>query len=413
MPKRVGLKEALQHFLQFRFEVVTRRLEHDLAELQARLHILAGFQKIYDALDEVLRLIRKSDGKADASVKLQARFKLDAAQADAILEMKLYRLARLEILIIEKELKEKRKEANRIESLLKKPNARWKLVSEELSDISKKYADKRRTKIGGEVEEIAFDEEAFISDEDCQVVLTRDGWIKRVKELKSAAATRLREGDAVAHSMKGTLKTPLTFFSNLGKAYTLRFNDIPASAGYGDPIQKLFRFEDGERVVEALAPSTSEEFVVVSKHAYGMRMDLTPFFEISTRSGRRFVKLKEGDEVLGLSKYSENCLLGFLSKKTSTLVFRAKELTKLANPGRGVKLMSLAEGDEVAAFLCSADKGAFLHFETQRKRKLRFQLGAVAITSRGGKGREMSKKDAIECISFSKEVKDISEEAKP
>ncbi|MCL2178650.1 MAG: DNA topoisomerase IV subunit A [Proteobacteria bacterium] len=403
MPKRIGLKEALQHFLKFRFEVVRRRLEHHLAELRARLHILEGFEKVYDALDEVLRLIRKSDGKEDASQKLQARFKLDMQQADAILEMKLYRLAKLEILIVEKELKEKAKEASRIEALLKKPSARWTLVAQEISEIGAQYTDKRRTKIGGEAEEVAFDEEAFIADEDCQVVLTKDGWIKRVKELKSAGATRLREGDSVAYTIKGTLKSALTLFSNLGKAYTLRCNDVPASVGYGDPIQKLFRFEDGERVVGALsvnAQSPSEEFVIVTRHAYGMRMELAPFFEISTRSGRRFVKLQEGDEVLGLEKYLENCLLGFLSKKTASLVFRADEVAKLANPGRGVKMMSLGEGDEVAAFLCSLDKGRFLNFETRKKRKLRFQLGAVAITSRGGKGREMSKNDAIESISF-------------
>jgi DNA gyrase subunit A len=412
MPKRIGLKEALKHFLQFRFEVTRRRLEHNLAELRARLHILEGFQKIYDALDEVLRIIRKSDGKADASQKLQSRFKLDTEQAEAILEMKLYRLARLEILIVEKEFKEKSKEASRVESLLKKPSARWKLVAEELSGIAEKYSDKRRTKVGGEVEEVAFDEEAFIADEDCQVVLTKDGWIKRVRELKSASATRLREGDAVAYSLKGTLKSTLALFSNLGKAYTLRFNDVPASVGYGDPVQKLFRFEDGERIVGALsadAQGASKEFAIVSKRAYGMRMDLAPFFEISTRLGRRFVKLQAGDEVLGLSKYSENGLLGFLSRKTSTLVFRAKELVKLANPGKGVKLMSLAAGDEVAAFLCSADKGVFLNFETQKKRKLKLQLGAVAVTSRGGKGREMSKNDFVELISLPENIEGIEE----
>ena len=410
VPKRIGLKEALQHFLQFRFEVTRRRLEHNLAELEARLHILEGFKKIYDALDEVLRIIRKSDGKADASQKLQSRFKLDAEQAEAILELKLYRLARLEILIIEKEFKEKTKEASRIELLLKKPSARWKLVAEEISDISEKYADKRRTKIGQDAEEPAFDEEAFIVDEDCQVVLTKDGWIKRVRELKSASATRLREGDAVAWSLKGTLKSTLTLFSNLGKAYTLRFNDVPASTGYGDPVQKLFRFEDGERIAAALSAATQDalaEFVIVTKRAHGMRMDMTPFFEISTRTGRRFVKLQEGDEVLGLSKYTENALLGFLSKKTASLVFRARELAKLANPGRGVKLMSLSAGDEVAAFLCSEDKGMFLNFETQKKRKLRFQLGAIAVTSRGGKGREMSKNDSVELISLPENMEGI------
>ena len=108
-PERLDLKAILWHFLHFRLEVVTSRLEHELAALRKRIHILEGFEKIFDALDEILRLIRKSDGKADAAAKLMKRFALDDEQADAILELKLYRLARLEILVIQNELAEKRK----------------------------------------------------------------------------------------------------------------------------------------------------------------------------------------------------------------------------------------------------------------------------------------------------------------
>src|SRR4051812_8467734 len=113
-PKRLDLKKILRHFLDFRFDVVTRRLDYDLKEVQRRLHILEGFEKVYDALDEMIRIIRKSEGKEDAAGKLIKRFKLDDEQADAILEMKVYRLARLEILVIEKELKEKRGEQKRL-----------------------------------------------------------------------------------------------------------------------------------------------------------------------------------------------------------------------------------------------------------------------------------------------------------
>src|SRR4051812_9825085 len=113
-PERLDLKKILRHFLDFRFDVVTRRLDYDLKEVQRRLHILEGFEKVYDALDEMIRIIRKSEGKEDAAGKLIKRFKLDDEQADAILEMKVYRLARLEILVIEKELKEKRGEQKRL-----------------------------------------------------------------------------------------------------------------------------------------------------------------------------------------------------------------------------------------------------------------------------------------------------------
>ena len=117
-PERLDLKSILWHFLHFRLEVVTNRLEHELEALTKRIHILEGFEKVFDALDEIIKIIRKSDGKADAAEKIIKRFELDAEQADAILELKLYRLARLEILVIQNELADKRKRARQITGLL-------------------------------------------------------------------------------------------------------------------------------------------------------------------------------------------------------------------------------------------------------------------------------------------------------
>src|SRR4029450_10312489 len=119
------LKQMLWHFLHFRLDVVTARLEHELKQLQKRIHILEGFEKVFDALDEIIRIIRKSDGKADAADKIMKRFEIDADQADAILELKLYRLARLEILVIQNELADKRKRARQLGTLLKNENAGW------------------------------------------------------------------------------------------------------------------------------------------------------------------------------------------------------------------------------------------------------------------------------------------------
>ena len=126
-PERLELHEMLWHFLHFRLEVVTSRLEHELEQLQQRIHILEGFEKVFDALDEIIQIIRKSDGKADAAEKIIKRFALDAEQTDAILELKLYRLARLEILVIQNELAEKRKRARQINALLKDEDraGRW------------------------------------------------------------------------------------------------------------------------------------------------------------------------------------------------------------------------------------------------------------------------------------------------
>src|SRR6266852_1824367 len=178
-PERLDLKQILWHFLHFRLDVVTRRLEHELAALKKRIHLLDGFETVFDALDEFIKIIRKSDGKADAAEKIMKRFELDAEQTDAILELKIYRLARLEILIITTELEERRKRVRQINTLLKDEDSRWRMVREELEDVSTKYGDKRRTSIASDSEEPEYSADDFIVEEDNVVIVSRDGWVKR------------------------------------------------------------------------------------------------------------------------------------------------------------------------------------------------------------------------------------------
>ena len=180
-PERLGLHEILRHFLLFRLGVVTRRLEHELTALSRRIHILEGFELVFDALDTVLRIVRASDGKADAAAKIMERFGLDADQTDAILELKVYRLARLEILVIREELTGKRRRAKQITTLLKNEDKRWTLVRDEIREIKKSYGDhktdRRRTLIESVEEEIDYTADDFIVDENAVVLVTADGWV--------------------------------------------------------------------------------------------------------------------------------------------------------------------------------------------------------------------------------------------
>ncbi|MBI3185203.1 MAG: DNA topoisomerase IV subunit A [Myxococcales bacterium] len=402
-PKRLDLKSVLRHFLDFRFEVVTRRFKFELEKVKERLHILEGFAKVYDALDEMLRLIRKSDGKEDAAKKLIARFKIDEAQADAILELKLYKLARLEILVVEKELKERRAEARKLSELLREDKRRWAVVKEELREIQRAYGDKRRTKIGGAGEEVEYSEEAFIADEDAHVVLSKDGWVKRVREMKDPSTTRLREGDEVMAVLAGSLRSNLVFFSNFGTAYVTRFNDVPASTGYGDPVQKLFKFDDRERVVGALSLdprlSRPEKILAVSRRGFGLRFALAPHTEPSTRAGRRYARPGKDDELIGVSPVGERDLLAVVTEKTHALVCKTSEVNELAGPGRGVTVIRVAQDDRVTAFLASGRKDVAIELETSKGKKLKLSPGKYEVTGRGGKGREMSKKDRVKSVS--------------
>jgi DNA gyrase subunit A len=203
--------------------------------------------------------------------------------------------------------------------------------------------------------------------------------------------------------VSGSLKSSLIFFSSAGSAYTTRFNDVPTSTGYGDPVQKLFKFDDGERVIGALSLDPRlpipTQMVGVSKDGYGMRFNLETFKEQSTRSGRRFAKAGQGDEIIGVSACTEKDLLAVVTKNTNALVCKVNEVNELAGPGRGVTVIKTAEDDQVMAFLCTSKKDAELNIETTKGKNLKLTPVRYEVTGRGGKGREMSKKDTVKSIS--------------
>jgi DNA gyrase subunit A len=405
-PERLDLKSILWHFLHFRLEVVTARLEHELEALKKRVHILEGFEKIFDVLDEVLRLVRKSDGKQDAADKIMKRFGLDAEQTDAILELKIYRLARLEILVIQQELDDKRKRARQIGTLLKNEQSRWNLVREELEEIQEVYAkgDKRRTRIEAE-EQVEYSVDDFIIEEDNVVIVSRDGWVKRQKEVKDLSTTRLREGDAVLAVLPGSTRATVVFFTNFGSAYTTRVIDVPASTGYGEPVQSLFKFKDGEKVVAAasLDPRVASAItpkkeggvppthaVAVTSDGFSLRFSLEPFVEVSTRAGRRFARLGQGAEVVGVSIVRGGEILIAATRQARALLCKLDEVNFLSGPGRGVILIKLGtDEDKVLGFVASTGDRDLLTVETSRGAEQTISTAKYSVTSRGGRGREL------------------------
>ncbi len=415
-PERLDLKQMLWHFLHFRLEVVTSRLEHELQQLEKRIHILEGFEKVFDALDEIIRIIRKSDGKADAAVQIMQRFVLDAAQTDAILELKLYRLARLEILVIQNELKDKRSRTRAINLLLGDDAARWRLVREELEDVQKTYGDARRTAIE-QADETEYAPDAFIVDEDNIVIVSRDGWIKRQKDVKDLSSTRLREGDAVLAAMAGSTRATVVFFTNFGVAYTARVIDVPASTGYGEPVQRLFKFKDNERVVAAFSldpraigdigranpggddeqTTTAEAEVVVppvhalavSSDGYSLRFSLANVAEPSTRSGRRYARPSDGAEIVGVSLATGDETVIAVTREARAMLCAASEVNFLAGPGKGVILIKVADDDRVLGFVASKGDRDLLTVETSRGAEQTVSTGKYDVTGRGGKGREL------------------------
>jgi DNA gyrase subunit A len=409
-PERLDLKSMLWHFLHFRLDVVTRRLEHEQEALRRRMHILEGFEKVFDALDDIIRIIRKSDGKADAADKIGKKYELDAEQVDAILELKIYRLARLEILVIRTELQDKRKRAKQIVALLKDEASRWRMVREEILEIQQRYGsakdDPRRSTLQPTgAEEVEYRPDDFIIEEDSVVIVSRDGWVKRQKEVRDLATTRLREGDGVLAVLPGSTRASAVFLTNFGAAYTCRLIDVPASTGYGEPIQSLFKFRDGERVVGAvsldprvtpgIAADKEDEVpprhaVAVTTDGYAFRFGLAPLNDPSTRAGRRFARPAEGAEVVGVELVDGSEIMIAATEQARAMLCKVDEINYLSGPGKGVILIKIQSGaDRVIGFKASHGERDLLTVETSRGALQTISTGKYEVTGRGGKGREL------------------------
>ncbi len=429
-PLRLGLKEILWHFLHFRFDVVTRRLQHELAALERRIHILNGYALIFDVLDEVIRIIRQSEGKADAAQRLMKRFPvgkgknsgLDEEQTDAILELKLYRLARLEINLIRDELKEKQKRAGQIRKLLADDaqdynnSGRWQLVREEIETLGNEAAKdpggKRRSVMETVGEEAEYTEEDFIVAEDCHVMLTTDGWVKRQKQIVDPSKSRLRQGDTVLSCLAGSTRSTIAFFSSQGVCYTARMIDIPASTGFGEPIQKLFKLKDGERIVSAIAcdsrllsdieedPKKPEycpltHALAVTSDGFALRFGLAPYVEPSTRAGRRFARPSATSHVLGIEVIHGDETILAVTENCRAMVCSVQEINYLSGPGKGVTLIRMQQGDRVLGFKASTGDRDLLVVQTNRGAKKTISTAKYKTVSRGGRGIEVQKNGKI------------------
>jgi DNA gyrase subunit A len=407
-PARVTLRDLCRQFLDFRLQVVTRRLQHEKRQLEARLHILDALAKIHDDLDRVIRIIRKAESRADAAKQLMAAFKLDQVQADAVLEIRLYQLARLEIEKIRAERADKKKRLDEIETLLARPRQRWKMIREELAALGEKYGDNRRTQLSAG-EELTYDPEAYIVHEDATVILSRDGWLKRVREVKDPASTRLREGDALAAVLAGTTRDRLVLFSSRGTVYVLRVADVPATTGYGEPVQSLLKFGDGERVAAArllregggepqpvLPGLQSNAVLVATAKGYGFRAE--PDLSETTRAGRRIARVGEGDEIVSVEPVRGSIVV-VASRRGKMLRFDLDEVAELSGPGRGVILMrpSKEADDRIVGALALAKNATFLAV-TPEGTERKIDLADVPAGRRAQKGQKVVKRGAVAAL---------------
>jgi DNA gyrase subunit A len=401
IPGRLSLKDLLRHFLDFRFRCVTRRFEFQLRQLERRIHILEGFVIVFKGLEQALKIIRASQGKADAAARLMKAFPLDAEQTDAVLELALYRISALEIDRILEELKEKKAEADNIRKILASKSRLWKVVQTELEEIAEKFGDDRRTALGSEDEITEFDPQAYIVRENTNVVVTRDGWIKRVGRLQKVESTRVREGDNVLSVVPGSTLEHVVIFSNDGVAYTLPIEQVPPSSGYGDPLAKFVRVGDGARTIWAVstdprfttADSTVRKnqppapyLLIATRSGQVMQISFSTFRTPSTKAGRRFCRLREGDSVVFVELVKDAETMFLATREARVVHFKIDDVPILGGPGKGVRGIKLAPNDEVLGAVQLGRQSDALHVINANDKTLSFGQMKYGVTSRGGKG---------------------------
>ncbi len=248
--------------------------------------------------------------------------------------------------------------------------------------------------------------------EDCHVLITRDGWVKRQKNIADPSKSRLRQGDEVLACVVGSTRNTVGFFSSAGVCYTARMIDIPASTGFGEPIQKLFKLKDGERIVAALSfdprsigdvfPDPKEpEYCpethgfAASSNGYALRFGLENFVEPSTRSGRRFARAWAGSELIDVHAIDGPETVLAISADCRAMVCPIVEVNYLSGPGKGVMLIKLAKTDRLIGVKPSTGDRDLLLVETNRGAQKTISTAKYRVTSRGGKGNEIQKNGTI------------------
>jgi len=411
-PKRMDLKSLLRCFLDFRLETVRRRFQFQLAQLERRIHILEGFEIVFDGLDKALKIIRSSDGRQDAAQKMMRAFPLDEDQTFAVLDLALYRISQLEIGRIREELAEKRKEAERIRGILKSDRKLWGVVQQELEALAAKFPSERRTTFGSSEEITEFDASAYIVRENTNVVVSSEGWIRRLNKISTVDKLRMREGDSLLEIVPSSTLDNVVFFASDGTAYTLTVNEIPASTGYGEPLAKFVRLADRAQLVAAL--STDSRFTPPDKEikdqvpapylliatAQGQvaRLSLSWYRQVSTKAGRRYCRLREGDRVVHAEIVDDSDSMFLATRKARILHFKVTDVPILSGAGVGVRGIKLESDDVVLGAQRLSRPSDALRVINENDKPLSFGQAKYEITGRGGRGVKTSHRTGFKSI---------------
>ncbi len=407
VPQTLSLKSILEQFILHRREVVKRRSLYDLKKAEEREHILLGLKKALDKIDRVITIIRGSKTAQIAKANLIKEFKFSDLQATAILEMRLAKLAGLERQAVEDELEEKQKFIKEMQELLANPKKMLKVIATELKEIKEKYTDERRTKIvKGGVKEI--NDEDLIPDKETVLVFTAGGYVKRTDPSEYRSQKRggvgvvdleTKEEDFVTQLVSSSTHSDLLFFTNFGKAYSIKMYDIPEGrrATKGKSIMNFISLSADEKVTSILPlPKTQKNapvfLMLVTKEGTAKKMSGESFKDVR-RSGIIAIRLDAGDQLISalLTEKGDDVMIA--TTLGQSIRFKESDIREMGRTAGGVRAMKLGKGDEVIGVdVIKKDHkdGSFLSMSSNGLGK-KTALKEYKVQKRGGSGIKTAK----------------------
>ncbi|MFZ2522473.1 MAG: DNA gyrase subunit A [Minisyncoccia bacterium] len=361
IPETVSLKDILEEFISHRVTVIKRRTEFDLKKALEREHILLGLKKALDHIDAIIKLIKSSKDTPEAHMRLMKEFKFSSIQANAILEMKLSRLAGLERKKIEDELKAVQIMIEELKSILNSPKKVILIIKKESEDIKEKYGDERRTKIikgGAQVLSV----EDLVPDEENALVLTAGGYIKRTNPDEFRKQKRggvgvidldTKEEDFVTNLLITSTHSDLLFFTNRGKVYQTKMYDIPEGrrATRGKSIMNFLPLSEGEKITSILpmpkkVKGEESSTMMVTKQGSVKKVATASFHDVRI-SGIIAIKLDDGDALISASFTRKKDTVIVVTSKGQAIHFKESDIREMGRTAMGVRAIKLKKGDEI------------------------------------------------------------------
>lgn len=393
-PKTLGILEILDAYIAHQKEVITKRTEFDLAYYTKNYNIATGLIKAISILDEVIALIRASKNKSDAKINLVNKYKFTEEQAEAIVTLQLYRLTNTDIVVLEEECEKLKGLIEECNKILESETELKNVMKSELREVKKNYAVPRKTEIRDEIVDIKVDAKEMIPDENVVVVVTNDGYVKRVstKSFKSSdEETTLKPGDYVTAKYLTSTRSNLLLFTNLGNYLFVPVHILPETKwkDLGKHISNTIMIKENEKIVASLIMKDLDKNVTLFTKNGLIKQVALKDFEVSRYSKPMVaIKLKDNDELINADISKDEVL--FVTNNGLSLRFNTSEVPVVGTKASGVKGINLK--DDYCVYASPINKEEYLNIYTNFKTIKRLKLSDISSISRAKKGNMLFKK---------------------